>query len=250
MGIVCCCACIYQTVTSKCIEIFLIVIHSIGVILLLLNLIILNWSYLPHDNLIIFTILFCIHIFCLIFIIVIRIWRSKNTIKITNKKKGVIFSYICFTLITISFIFCIIENFALDYGINKANHPCRNIIDYDFCFSTDPYYCKKRPKNRPREELRKLRDYIDYSKKCKSLDRDHYEYNISIGQIILSYFTVSFLESFLIIEFALWYVLKNRIAFGLDDSQPVMSTVNQFGNQYGTNVVVVQPTNMIYVEGQ
>ena len=105
---------------------------------------------------------------------------------------------------------------------------------------------KKSPKNSPREELRKLiKDYIDYTTKCKSHDEFYYEYNISIGQIILSYFTVSFLQSFFIIEYALWYILKNRITFELDGPQPVISTVNQFGNQYGTNVVVVQPADMV-----
>ncbi len=246
MGIVCCCACCYQAVTSKCLEIFLIVIHSIGFILLILNLIIFKWSYLPYYNLIIFIILFWFQAFCLFFIIFIRIWRSKNTIKTTNKSKGVILSYFCFALIIISFIFCIIEDFALDYGISKANYPCRKNIYSDFCFSTDPYYCKKSPKNSPREELRKLiKDYIDYTTKCKSHDEFYYEYNISIGQIILSYFTVSFLQSFFIIEYALWYILKNRITFELDGPQPVISTVNQFGNQYGTNVVVVQPADMV-----
>ena len=249
MGLCCCCACCCQSATSKFLEIFLIVIHSIGVFLLLLNLIILKWSYLPNINLIAFLILFCFHIACLIFIIFIRLWRSKNTIKTTNKSKGVIFSNICFALIIISFICCLIEDYALSYGIIKANNPCRDKVkDNDYYSSYQNYY-KKSHKNNSSEELRKLKN--DYTtSECKSLGSNYYEYNISIGQIILSYFTVSFLESFLIIEFALWYVLKNRITFGLDSPQPVMSTLNQFGNQYGTNVVVVQPANMVYVGGQ
>ena len=249
MGLWGCWACCCQSATSKFLEIFLIVIHSIGVFLLLLNLIILKWSLLPSINLIVFLILFCFHIACLIFIIFIRLWRSKNTIKTTNKSKGVIFSNICFALIIISFICCIIEDYALSYGITKANRPCRDKLKDDNYYYTYQNSYKKSPKNNPSEELRKLKN--DYTtSECKSLGYNYYEYNISIGQIFLSYFTVSFLESFLIIEFALWYVLKNRITFGLDSPQPVMSTLNQFGNQYGTNVVVVQPANMVYVGGQ
>ena len=245
MGLCCCCDCCCQSVTSKFLEIFLIVMHSIGVILLLLNLIILKWSLLPNINLIVFLILFCLHIACLIFIIFIRLWRSKNTIKTTNKSKGVIFSNICFALIIISFICCIIEDIALSYGITKANRPCRDKLKDDNYYYTYQYSYKKSPKNNPSEELRKLKN--DYTtSECKSLGYDYYEYNISFGQICLSYFTVSFLESFLIIEFTLWCILKKRITFGLDRPQLVISTINP----YGTNVVVIQPADMVYVRGQ
>ena len=213
---VCCC----QNISAKAIEIFLMVFHSIEVVLLLLNLIILKWSLLPIINLIMFLIIFCFHIPCLIFIIFIRIWRSKNTIKTTNKSKGIIFSNICFALLIISFIGCLIEDYALSYGISKANHPCRD----------------------------KVNDYT--ISECKSLGKYHYEYNIPIGQIFLSYFTMSFLEVFTIIEIIFWYLLKNRIVFGLDGPQPAMSAVNQFGNPYGANVVVIQPSDRVYVGGQ
>ena len=238
MGLCLCCACCCQTISTKTLEIFLLVIHSIEVVVLLLNLIILKWSYLPIINLIMFLILFCFHIVFLIFIIFIRIWRSKNTIKTTNKSKGVIFANICFALLIMSFIGCLIEDYALNYGISKANYPCR-----------DKVYYKISSKNNPSKVLRKLKN--DYTtSECESLGKYHYEYNIPIGQIFLSYFTVSYLEVLTIVEFALWYALKNRIIFGLDGPQPAISGVNQFGNQYGRGVVVVQPGDVVYMQGQ
>ena len=204
MGLFLCCACCCQNISTKAIEIFLMVFHSIEVVFLLLNLIILKWSYLTIINLIMFIIIFCFHIPCLIFIIFIRIWRSKNTIKTINKNKGIIFSNICFALLIISFIGCLIEDYALSYGISKANHPCRDKVkDNDFYYVNRYNYKKS-------EVLRKLKN--DYTiSECESLGKYHYEYNIPIEQIFLSYFTLSFLEAFTIIEFAFWYLLKNRI---------------------------------------
>ena len=251
MGLYICCACCCQNITTKALEINLIVIHSIGVFFLFLNLVILKWSFLPIINLIIFLILFCIHIICLIFIIFIRIWRAKNTIKTTNKSKGVIFSNICFFLLIISFICCLIEDYALNYGIVKANYPCRDKVKDNDYYNVNQYYYKKSPKNNPSEELRKLKN--DYTtSECESLGKYYYEYNIPFGQVFLSYFTVAYLEVLSIIEFILWYLLKNRITFGLERPQPAMAPVNQYGNQYqyGRNVVVVQPGDVVYMEGQ
>ena len=63
---------------------------------------------------------------------------------------------------------------------------------------------------------------------------------------------MAYLEVLSIIEFILWYLLKNRITFGLERPQPAMAPVNQYGNQYqyGRNVVVVQPGDVVYMEGQ
>ena len=243
MGLCLCCVCCCQNISAKAIEIFLMVFHSIEVVFLLLNLIILKWSYLPIINLIMFIIIFCFHIPCLIFIIFIRIWRSKNTIKTTNKSKGVIFANICFAILIMSFIGCLIEDYALSYGISKANHPCRDKVkDNDFYYVNRYNYKKS-------EVLRKLKN--DYTiSECESLGKYHYEYNIPIEQIFLSYFTLSFLEAFTIIEFAFWYLLKNRITFGLDGPRPAISAVNQYGNPYGANVVVIQASDRVYMGGQ
>jgi amino acid transporter len=230
-------------------EINLIVIHSIGVLLLLLNLIILKWSYLPTINLIIFIILFCINIVCLIFIIFIRIWDSKNTLKTTNKNKGIIFSNICLALLIFCIIGCLIEDYALNYGIRKANYPCMDKVKEDNHYYPNPYYYKKSPKSNSSEELRKLKKEYTTSE-CESLGKDYYEYNIPLGQIALSYFTISYSEVLSIIEFVLWYFLKKRITFGLDRPGPVVTSVNQFGNQYRRDVVVVQPGDVVYMGGQ
>jgi hypothetical protein len=250
MGLyICCACCCCQNLLTKTLEINLIVIHSIGVLLLLLNLIIIKWSYLPNINLIIFIILFFINIACLIFIIFIRIWDSKNSLKTINKSKGIIFSNICFTLLIFGFIGCLIEDYALNYGIRKANYPCIDKVKDDGYFHTNQYFYKKSPKNNSSEELRKLKNEYTTSE-CESLGKYHYEYNIPYGQIVLSFFTISYLEALSIIEFALWYILKRRITFGLDRPGPIVTPVNQFGNQYRRDVIVVQPGDVVYMGGQ
>ena len=249
MGLYICCVCCCQTVMTKTLEINLIVIHSIGVLFLLLSLIILKWSYLPIINLIVFLILFFINIACLIFIIFIRIWDSKNTIKTINKSKGIAFSNICFALLIFCIIGCLIEDFALIYGIRKANYPCIDKVKDDDNYYHNQHYYKKNPKNNSSEELRKLKNEYTTSE-CESLGKYYYENNIPYGQNILSYFTISYLEALSIIEFLLWIILKKRITFGLDGPGPVVRPVNQFGNQYRRDVVVVQPGDVVYMGGQ
>jgi hypothetical protein len=58
------------------------------------------------------------------------------------------------------------------------------------------------------------------------------------------------LLSLSVIEFILWIALKRRIEYGLDRPRPVITPVNQFGNQYGRDVVVIQPGDVVYMGGQ
>ena len=249
MGLLLCCACCCQNESTKGLEINLIFINSFGVFLLLLNLIIIKWSYLPIINLIMFLILFFINIACLIFIIFIRIWNSKNTIKTINKRKAIIFSNICFALLIFCFIGCLIEYYASSYGIRKANYPCKDKVKDSEYYYTNQYYYKKSPKNNSIEELRKLKNEYTTSE-CESLGKYYYENNIPYGQAFLLYFGISYLMTLSIIEFILWVILKKRIEFGLDRPRTVITPVNQFGNQYRRDVVVIQPGDVVYMEGQ
>jgi hypothetical protein len=196
-----------------------------------------------------FLILFFINLACLVFIIFIRIWSSKSTIRTTNKSKGIAFTNICLALLIICLIGCLIEYYALSYGINKANYPCKDKVKDDGYYYNYDYFYKKTPKNNLIEELRKLKN--EYTKsECKSLGKYYYEANIPFGQSVLSYFSVSFLTTLSIIEIALWYVLKRRITYVFNRAQPVIAPVTQFGNQYGRDVVVIQPGDVVYMGGQ
>lgn len=243
-----CCACCCNSVLTKTLEINLIVIHSIGVFFVLLSLIIVKWSNLPIINLILFLILFLINLACLIFIIFIRIWRSKNTIKTTNKGKGIVFSNFAFVLLILCIIACFIEDFALSYAISKLNYPCKSIIKDNGYYYNSPYYYKKSPpKIDSNEELRKLKNEYTVSE-CESLGRNYYEPVVSAGEGIISYFTISYLEILSIIEFILWVILKKRISLGLDGPQ-VINNIPPI-NQFRRDVVVVQPGDIVYMGGQ
>lgn len=246
MGLYICCACCCQAVTSKTLEINLIVLHSIGAALLILSLAFIKWSNLPIINLIFFLILLVISLTCLIFIILIRMWRANNTIKTANKGKGIIFSNLCFGLLICTFICCLIEDIAFASGIRKANYPCYDKVkDHDYYYSY--YYKKSSPIINSNEKLRKLEDGYSVSK-CQSLGKYYYINVIPYGQRFLGYLTISFLQVLSIIEFILWIILKKRITFGLDTPQPIVpSPTTRYG---GTNVVVVQPGDVVYMGGQ
>lgn len=245
MGIYICCACCCQAVTSKALEINLIVLHTIGAVLPILSLAFIKWSNLPIINLILFLILLVMSLTCLIFIILIRMWRAKNTIKTTNKGKGIIFSSICFGLLICTFICCLIEDIAFASGIRKANYPCYDKVK-DYYYGS-LYYKKSSPRINSNEELRKLED--DYTEsECQSLSKYYYTNVIPYGQRFIGYLTISFLQVLSIIEFILWIILKKRITFGLDKPQTIVPpATTRYG---GTNVVVVQPGDVVYMGGQ
>ena len=126
--IYCCCFFCFGKVSAKTLEIFLIVSHSIGIILLLSCLILTKWATIPFSNvnLFLFILMELFYIACLVFSILLRLWRAKNIIK-SGKIKiiAIIISLIGYILIVsffailfveeIFFVYRMSEEFALNY---------------------------------------------------------------------------------------------------------------------------------------
>ena len=250
MGLICC-ACCCNNLLSKSLEIVLIVFHSIGFVFLLLCLILIHWNKMPKANLAFFILMLLISLSNLILIIFIRYWRAKNLIKTSKKQKGITLSTIGLVFIIILFIICFIEEFVLSYGIKKANYPCYST---NSVYTNNYYYLKKKVNSTIIEnENKRILDDKDII--CSLLGSNYYTGAIKNGEILLAYFTFSFLEVCLIWGMFIWFYLRRRIIQGLDGPLPIVNSVlpmRQGGvyDQYGRQVVVVQPGDVVVMDGQ
>ena len=251
MGLICC-ACCFGTALTKTLEIILIIFHSIGSSLLLLSLIIIKWSKISNANLAIFIIMFLISIANLIIIILLRLWRAKNLIKTSHKKTGLILSTIAFILTIILLILNIVEEYLLTIGFRKTNYPCYYNSRKE---TTNNYYYNHYLKQNENTNKRKLDDKdID----CLNLGDNYNTGIITYSQYLISYSTFTFLEASLILGMFVWYILRSRIIQGLDGpnlpNMPNLPNIlpMQRGlyDQYGRQVVVIQPGDVVYMDGQ
>ena len=89
MGICCisiCGAICFNSALSRTLEITLIVLDSIAFVLYFLCLVVIKWKELSKINVVFFVFMFLMVVACLVFSILIRLWRSKNLIKTLKKK--------------------------------------------------------------------------------------------------------------------------------------------------------------------
>ena len=263
MGLLCCCCttCCLDSLSTKALEIFTIIFHSISSLFLLLSLIIIKWKNIPTVNLVFFLLMFLMNIIMLLFVILIRLWRAKNVIKTTKRSLGNIFSIISIILVIICFIMCLVEEFLIILAFNKADYPCSYLENNereknDNYYYNNYYYYRKSSNNTIIEEIRKL----DSSSNKYDCDKLNYNYNahvISNSEYIITYFTLSFLELALIFEIALWIILKRRIFYKTDGPmipsprEIVQMAQNQVAyDQYGRQVIVVQPGDVVVMGNQ
>ena len=138
MGCCCCCCfccCCFNKLYAKTLEIFLIVFHSLDTALLLISTCVMSWKYIPIYILFLYIFSLLISIALLVFIILLRYWRSANIIKNRMHKKGVVISTIGFSFIIFFFVFCIIEEpfiIYLGFGDEEFINFCED--KNDGCF--------------------------------------------------------------------------------------------------------------------
>ena len=102
-------------------------------------------------------------------------------------------------------------------------------------------------------DIRILEEENDIDIICKTQSRNYYVPIIKDGEIIIAYFTFSCSEIYLIFGLFIWYILIQRIKKGLDgpEQQGVAGTGGRvMYDQYGRQVIVVQPGEVVVMEGQ
>ena len=200
MGIFCCClgSC-FGTGSSKSIEVLLIILHTVAFALTILCLAIMKWKELSSSNLYFFIIMLVLSLICLIFAIIIRVWRAQNLIKSVKRSIGTTLCTTSFVLVIIHFVLCIIEEIIFSISYQDVNYPCRGNDDY--------YY------------YRRLKSDVD----CRFVNSDYNTKIIPFYQYFIAYITLTYLEIALIIKMCVWYLLKTRVINGLDN--PVVSPI-------------------------
>ena len=233
MGIYCCClgTCCLGQAQTKTLEITSIVFHSISFILLLVCLIMNKWREIYTINLVFFILMFLITICGLVFGILLKLWRDKGIIKTTKKNTGTNITNAAITLAVINYIICIIEEIIIIISFRKVNYPC-----YSYNYNYYYYY-------------RRMSSDVD----CKGEFSDYYTGVIPDGPIIMTYFTLSYLEIVLILKIVIWVILKQRIKLELDGPQAIPNVAVPVGaayDPYGRAVVVIPQQGGVVVGNQ
>ena len=223
MGIFCCClgSC-FGTGSSRSIEVLLIVVHSVSTALIILSLATMKWKEIYSSNLYFFIIMLIISIICLLFAILIRIWRAQNLIKNVKRNTGITLCTTSLVLVVIHFILCIIEEIIFSISYQEVNFPCS---DYD---NDDYYYCRR----------------LNSNGDCRFV-KSNYDTNIiPFYQYFIVYASLTYLEVVLILKMCVWYLLRTRVYNGLDnplDTPIINNVVPPVNYAYpGRTVVVIQ----------
>ena len=266
MGILyCCCCCCLNNLFTKTLEIISIIFHSTQLLFVLICLIGIKWSLIPTINLVLFILMLILILILLSFIILLRYWRAKGTIKTTRKSLGINFSTIAFASIIFCLIISFVELFVMGYGFYTTNYPCinskdnnnqNNYYNYNYNYRGGGYYSYYKTKNNNNENKRNLNTDKDKDSDIESLcaNKDKYYYAgiISGAQYMLAYTTFAILEFTLILGIWIWFILRRRIVHGLDRPSPISRGQGQGGvyDPYGRQVVVVQPGDVVVMDGQ
>ena len=235
MGVCCCCigTCCLNQQSAKTLEITSIILHSISIILLLIGLIIIPWKEIYTANLVFFIIMFLICIISLIMLILLRVWRSNDSIKSTKKGTGISLATTGIVIEVINYIICIIEEILVLVSFSKVNYPCSNNERERY-----NYY-----------SYRRISTDID----CTDKFSDYYSGIINDSSYAIVYLSFSYFEIALIFHIVIWVILKQRIRLGIDN-QPVQAIpspviVGNTYDPYGRAVVVI-PQEAVVVGNQ
>ena len=167
---------------------------------------------------------------------------------------GINISIICFVLIIICLIICLVENFVISYGFQSVNYPCLNYKNNNERYYNDYNYYQGyyKIKNNNTENIRNLNTDSDIEKLCADKDKYYDTKIISDGEYTLTYSTLCYLEVTLILGMWIYLLLKRRIFQGLDGPSITSAVQGQRAmyDQYGRQVVVVQPGDVVIMDGQ
>ena len=89
----------FNTISSKAMEINIIIFNSISFVLIFICFIAIKWKEIPYPHLIAFLLMFIIIIIDLIFSSFIRYWRAKNLIKTEKKYRKYFLYYFLYNII-------------------------------------------------------------------------------------------------------------------------------------------------------
>ena len=249
MGVLCCCcSCCLDNLLSKTLEILLIIFHSIDISFLICCFVVISWSKISYINPIIFSLILIINVLCLIFVVFIRIWRRKNIIQTIKKKKGIIFSTISIVILIICLTISVIEEFILSNGFSNADYPCRNKINEKDDKNYNQYIFKITLNNISTVDNKILRNLKDVD--CTDHGKYYYANEIRNEEYIISYFTFSFLQISLFLGIIIWIILKKRIVLGIDKPVTMEKKQNVIYDQYGRQVIVVNPGDIVIMGNQ
>lgn len=226
----------FKSLLTKTLEIIYMTLKSISLILLVISIILINWSNLPIFLFLIF--LAIIIIISIIFILTIFVifWRVKGYIKTIKKEKGIIFTTTNFVLMIFCIIICFIEEFSLFYQFHKVNFPCQ-------------YY---KPESKPNKSGSSGNS--DSTKELSNEDLCFGNKNLNIKKIknreyLVVYINFSYLEVSLMLGLWIIYILRKRIIQEIDGPPLQQIPKKQIDEQYGKEVVV-QTGPPVILEGK
>ena len=228
----------FKSLLTKTLEIIYMTLKSISLILLVISIILINWSNLPIFLFLIFVAIIIIISIIFIFTIFVIFWRVKGYIKTIKKEKGIIFTTTNFVLMIFCIIICFIEQFSLFYQFHKVNFPCQ-------------YYKPESEPNKP--ESPSNSDRTD-DKSNEDLCSGNKNKNLNINKIknmeyLLVYIDFSYLEVSLMLGLWIMYILRKRIILEIDGPPLQQIPKKQIEEQYGKEFVV-QPGPPVILEGK
>lgn len=203
------CCCCFNNLSSKASEIILISIHSVAIVLVECCFIIIVWKKISIANLIIFIFILLFNLICLIFVIIIRIWRAKNLIKSTYRNAGSIFSSSSLILSITCFILSIIEIILISIDFSDPIDICQNISSIN-------------NSNNNNDECQKN--------------------SITLKERLIAYITFIYLYIGLIFGIIIWALLRIKIKFQIDVSIPF--DINKFGHGKKVTVLPLEDANI------
>lgn len=196
-----------EKLSSKAIEICLIILNSFNFALPLIDLFIIKWKDFSKSVLVIFIFIFIICIIHLILPIILRCWRAKNIIKTDKKKSGKNLAIIGIILSIISVILWEIEDYNFANSLNNLKRPCQQIKVNPYPlnnFNYANYYNKTLSNKEKRRILEICPPGQDYILEARFVD------------LFLGYFSIYMLKYFSLLQLGIYIILKNRIRDGLD----------------------------------
>ena len=241
MGLLMCC-CSFNSYSSRCVEISLIILNIISFALSAIALYIIKWKNVSMISLIIMLLVLLLSILLFLFSIIIRCWHNSGSIKTTKKESATRLSSAGFALSIILFIICAIGDIVVGIDFNKANYPCGTGSNVDDSFDYFGGYYR--------------RNLIDKN----SIDCNNYSGEKPYIEVVTSfeysiaYFCFSYTEIAMILAIILWRSSKARIINEIDGPIQVdQSAVMQqpvYGAQYPPYGYgqQIQP-QYVYVEG-
>ncbi len=119
----------YEKISSKCIEITLIVLNSVLLAIYIVCFSVINMATYGSYGLLYFFVLTPLFI-NFIFSIVLRYWRSKNVIKTDRKKRGTHLTITGFIFTEITYFFAIISNTIISGDSDNIETECARYGKY------------------------------------------------------------------------------------------------------------------------